>query len=227
MENGNGRHEWIDIAASILLGVATIASAFCGYQATLWSGEQTAHLANANNRQFESMRKTTAADREALIDVATFFNVQQAVFRHDERMITFVKEHARPEFRGPLAAWLHEAEVTGRTDATPFERHEYQLADAKEAQRLRDEGLKANDAATHANAQGDLWVMHTVFVTLALFFLSISTQARLRKVRYINLAFGALVLAATFISAARLPRAPDSHLRNPERPLPERPAEVS
>lgn len=207
MEKDGDRPAWIDVLAAVLLGVATIVSAFCGYQATRWTGEQSSNMATAANRQFESMRKAEAANREVLVDVATFFNFQQAIVRRDERMIQFTRAHARPEFRGQLEAWYQAAREHPDSAPSPFE-GSYRPADATEADRLRVEGLEASAAAAQASARGDRWVLHTVVVTLALFFLGIATQARLRLVSRVTLGIGGVVLAAMIVSVARLPRAP-------------------
>ena len=45
----------LEIASTVLLGLATTASAWCGYQSTLWSGAQTFSLVAAN----EAARKST------------------------------------------------------------------------------------------------------------------------------------------------------------------------
>jgi hypothetical protein len=152
------------------------------------------------------MRKSTAADREMLVDISTFFNLEQAMVRQDERLIQFIRAHARPEFRGQLEAWYQAAKE--HPDAAPSLFEDRSSADAVEAERLRREALAASGAASHANAMGDRWVLRTVIVTLALFFLGISTQARPGRVRLMTLALGGLTLAAMIISVARLPRAP-------------------
>jgi len=36
---------WLDIGSAIVLALATMASAWCGYQSALWSGVQTFRLA--------------------------------------------------------------------------------------------------------------------------------------------------------------------------------------
>src|SRR5271166_3705992 len=51
----SARSRRLEIASAMLLGLATIASAWCGYQSTLWSGAQTFSLVAAN----EAARKST------------------------------------------------------------------------------------------------------------------------------------------------------------------------
>src|SRR5438309_7138779 len=91
-----------EVLSMVLLGIATVASAWCAYQAQLWSGEQVRNMALADVRQSESIRKTTVATRNELVDVAVFVSVVEAQARHDERAAAFLKSRARPEFRPAL-----------------------------------------------------------------------------------------------------------------------------
>jgi hypothetical protein len=63
------------------------------------------------------------------------------------------------------------------------------------------------DFAGDASRQNDLYVLHTVFFALALFFFGATSEVRRGGMRRFSLAFGAVILAATLVSLARLPRA--------------------
>jgi hypothetical protein len=52
------REHWMEIASAILLALATVATAWCAYQSTLWAGVQTFRLAAAGK-----------ADRQARDDI--------------------------------------------------------------------------------------------------------------------------------------------------------------
>ena len=63
-----------EVVTAGLLAVATVASAWCAYQAALWSGDQTRDLAKANNAHFLSLRASNDANVALLVDVTTFIN---------------------------------------------------------------------------------------------------------------------------------------------------------
>jgi hypothetical protein len=48
----------LDLISAILLSIATVATAWCVYQATGWNGQQTRLYAEASSRRIESTRDT-------------------------------------------------------------------------------------------------------------------------------------------------------------------------
>ena len=211
MGNEQPTRDWGQIASAALLGLATIASAYCGYEAARWNGEQVQELMAANDGQFESMRRSTAADGQRLVDVSIFSNLEQSRLHRDDAMVAFLHGHMRPELKAAYDSWSREEEAGPQSAETPFDRPEYRLENAEAAERLRTGALAASARASYANGQSDLFVAHSVVVALALFFLSMTTQFSSRGVRRVNLILGALLLAGTLISIARLPRPPGDH----------------
>jgi hypothetical protein len=198
-------HERLEIVAGILLGIATVASTWCAYQATLWSGEQTRTLASANARQFESMRGTMAASRETIVDVMTFLSYMQAEERHDARAQDYIRTHARQDFRPALNAWIADKSP----DATvPFKRPEYRNLEEEAALAAQHDATVDYAVANRANDTADVFVLHTVVLAMALFLLGAATQVKSRAAQRGLLAFGALVLVLTMTSMIRRPRAP-------------------
>jgi hypothetical protein len=169
---------------------------------------QTRSLATASQQQFASVRKTGAVNRNLQIDVTTFLDYVRAEQQKDDRFVTFLRNHARREFRPAFEAWIADY-AAGREDAPlPFLRPEYRLADQEAAAALDTKAAASIAVSNDANAHGDLYVLHTVMFAMALFFLGTTTDARRPIVRRVTLIFGALVFTLTVISTARLPRAP-------------------
>ena len=56
-----GRSRWMEVASAVVLSLATTASAWCAYQATLWSGVQTFQLDAANDANRRASLATFAA----------------------------------------------------------------------------------------------------------------------------------------------------------------------
>jgi hypothetical protein len=198
-------HERQEIVAGILLGVATVASTWCAYQATLWNGEQTRALARANERQFESMRGSMSANRETLVDVMTFLSYMQAEERHDVRAQEYIRNHARADFRPALNAWIADK---GRNATTPFKRPEYRNLEEEAALAAQRDATTDYAVANRANDTGDLFVLHTVVLAMALFLLGATTQVKGPRAQRGLLIFGALVLVVAMTSMAKRPRAP-------------------
>lgn len=201
------RRDNLEIVASALLAAATVASAWCAYQASLWNGEETRTLARATVTQFASSRRTTVANRNLTVDAATYLEYLAADLRGDTKVAGFLRQHARPELKPALEAWIAD-KAAGRSDLpNPFIRPEYRLADEAAALELDAQAEAEIGQAAAANARNDTYVLHTVLFALSFFFLGATSQARRRGTRRAMLVFGALIFALSVISLARLPRA--------------------
>ncbi len=191
-----------------LLAAATVGSAWCAYQSSLWSGEQTRTLARASVAQFESSRLTTVANRNMTVDAATFVDYVSAELHHDAKVAGFLRSHARPEFKPALDAWIAD-EAAGRSIApNPFQYPQYKLSDQEKAKALDARAAVDIGKANEANGYSDSYVMHTVIFALALFFLGATSETRRGGIRKAVLIFGALLFFLTVLSVARLPRQP-------------------
>ena len=67
-----GRTAQLELRATVLLAVATVATAWSGYQATRWNGEQAKAGARASALRIESSKADALANAQTQVDVATF-----------------------------------------------------------------------------------------------------------------------------------------------------------
>src|SRR5438132_13346409 len=80
------KHEtsrWLDIGSAIVLALATIASAWCGYQSALWSGVQTFRLAAVSTAGREAAAQSMKALELRGLDASMFINYVEARGRGD------------------------------------------------------------------------------------------------------------------------------------------------
>ena len=68
---GRTQHR-IDLVATVLLALATLATAWAGYQSSRWHSEQAKAQTKATASRIEAARAQDIADRDAQIDVALF-----------------------------------------------------------------------------------------------------------------------------------------------------------
>src|SRR5436190_24367761 len=84
------RTRWVEITCAVVLSLATMSSAWCAYQSTLWSGVQTFRLAAAQ----KAGRDSTAATLEALqlqaFDASMFISYMNAKNEGNERQEKFL-----------------------------------------------------------------------------------------------------------------------------------------
>jgi len=197
----------VEIGSWALLAAATIGSAWCAYQASLWNGEQMKALSRSGVAQFAASRQMSIVNRDTTIDVGTYLNYVGADLHGDAKVSTFLRTHARPDFRPALEAWIAQGGSARADLPNPFALPEYRSPGLKKVAVLDEEAQAAIESAHAANGNSDAYVLHTVLFALSLFFLGATSETRRRGMRRAMLALGGVVVLLTVISVSRLPRA--------------------
>ncbi len=192
------RTDWIEVAAAVLLALATIVAAWSAYQATRWSGEQSRDTRNALTAKSDAAQQASIAGTLAEADVQLWiFWLEQVgldeITGDNAAGIAFAQERFRDEFKPAFDAWLALASEGEPPPGTPFEMEEYQSAAGAEAERLNAEADIYADAAAEANQTGDNFVLSAVVMASVLFFAGVGTKLRSRAVRLLMLGFATLL----------------------------------
>jgi hypothetical protein len=196
----------VDVVATVLLAVAAVTTAWCGYQATRWSGEQAKTSALASATRFEAARALNLAYAQTQIDVATFSQWVDAYARGEPVLTDFYRTRFREEFRPAVDAWIATTPLkNSAAPLTPFAMPEYKLAATAEAGRL-DEKAEALAADLRSYIQvASNYVLAVVLCAVALFFAGISTKLAALRLRAALLAVGCIVLLGTIAWVATFP----------------------
>lgn len=204
-EAESGDH--VEHVSWVLLAAATVASAWCAYQASLWNGEQMRALSRSSLAQFAASRKNSIVNRDVIIDVGTYFNYIDADRRGDAQLAAFLRGHARTDFKPALEAWIAGEGSAKTSGPNPLELPEYRLPELKKIAELDDQAQAEIEKSNAGNQNSDGYVLHTVLFALALFFLGATSQIRGPGKRRAMLILGSLVFLLTVVSMVRLPRA--------------------
>lgn len=167
----------IDLIFAILLLVATLSTAACVYQATRWNGIQAVHFGESGKFRTESIRATTVANTQVIIDVQLFMDWVDAVRKNDPIQAEFIKERFREEFKPAFEAWVAQANATNPIPpGTPFDLPEYSVAKYDESALLEDNATAAFNKGKDANTNGDIYISNTVLFAIVMFFCGIYTR---------------------------------------------------
>jgi hypothetical protein len=188
-----GRTDWIELAAAVLLSLATVAAAWSAYQATRWGGVQANSFSAAGAKRVEATQATNLYAAGVQVDVQTWIAWLEQAANGDEAGETFLYDRFREEFKPAFDAWLALVPVGEPPPGTPFDLPEYAPADAAEANRLNDEANALADTARHANQTGDNFVLSAVIMASVLFFAGVGTKLKARAVRLMMLTSGTLL----------------------------------
>jgi hypothetical protein len=195
-----------EIVATVLLSVAAVATAWSGYQATRWNGEQTKASSRTNAIRIEAGRAQGLAEAQKQVDVATFIQWIDAYAQDQNDLREFYETRFRAEFKPAFAAWL-ATEPLMNPDAppTPFVMPQYRLAAEDEAEQL-DADAEVSSAQVRRNIQrASNYVLGVVLFSVSLFFAGMSTKLGELRLRRFALGVGCVMFIGTLIWLATQP----------------------
>jgi hypothetical protein len=205
----SGRRSALDrfeLAATLLLAVATVATAWSGYQATRWGGEATKAMSGNTAARIAASRASDLANSQTEVDVATFTQWVNAYARNESTLADFYFARFRPEFKPAVEAWIATMPLKN-PDAplTPFAMPQYVLEARTEAQR-QDQIAEAKTAEVRRNIQRQSnYIFGVVLFATALFFAGMSTRVSSRALRLTILGMGCLIFFGTVAWIATSP----------------------
>jgi len=196
----------LELAATVLLALATVATAWSAYQAREWTGEQAQGTSHATAARIGVNRDAALANRQVQIDVATFIQWIDARAGDRPELASFYRARFREEFQPAFRAWLATAPFTNSgAPKTPFELPQYRLAADRQAQRLELQAAADSAGAKDANERADNYMLAVVLFASALFFAGLSTKLHASSARLVVLGLGAALFLGTAIWLATLP----------------------
>lgn len=198
--------ERLDLVAAVLLAMATVATAWSGYQASRWNGEQAVAFSRASAMRIESTKAAALADAQTQIDVATYIQWVDAYAQEQTELANFYYQRFREEFKPAMDAWVATTPLRN-PDAplTPFAMPEYQLEARTESDRLETEA-EAWSATARTNIQrATNYVLGVVLFAAVLFFAGMSMRLSSSRMRRLLLGFGLVIFITAVAWIATFP----------------------
>lgn len=196
----------LELAATVLLAIAAVATAWSSYQATRWNGEQAKAASQTNAIRVDAARAQGEAEAEMEVDVALFIQWVDARAQDDEALADFYASRFRDEFQPAFDAWLATDPLENpEAPPSPFAMDEYRL----EAQTRADD-LDRQEEASAAAVRRDIqragnYVLGVVLFAVALFFAGISTKLASDRLRVVLLGVGYVVFVGAVAWVATFP----------------------
>jgi hypothetical protein len=200
------RTRWAQITCAVVLSLATTASAWCAYQATLWSGVQTFRLAAAAKAGRQSSTARIEALQLRAFDAAVGISYIQAKFEGNQRQEKFLYDRFRPEFKKAVDAWLKTDPLNNpAAPLGPMKMPEYVQPELAEADRHDEQFALEHASAQKANQNSDTYVLLTVMFASVLFFGGIAGTLESHRMRITILALAVAFFVVTLAVLVTMP----------------------
>jgi hypothetical protein len=198
--------ERFEVLATVLLAAATVATAWSGYQASRWNGEQAKAASRTNAIRIDAARAQGLAEAQTEIDVATFIQWVDAYVREEGELADFYFKRFRKEFKPAVNAWIATRPLrNANAPLTPFAMPQYKLAATAEAARLDVESEVSAAFVRRHIQRSTNYVLCVVLFAAALFFAGISTRFSRPRIRAVVLGIGSAIFLGTVIWLATFP----------------------
>lgn len=188
----------LEVAATVLLALATVATAWSGFQSTRWGQEVTKATASVNAARSAATRADGLANSQTQVDVATFSSWADAYARGETTLADFYFARFREEFKPAVEAWIATKPLQN-PDAplSPFAMDEYVLESRQEAVR-QDEIATASGDRVRMNIQRQSnYVLAVVLFATAMFFAGASGRITQPRLRLLIVGIGCAVFLGT------------------------------
>jgi hypothetical protein len=195
-----GGERLVELVAVLLLSLTTLLTAWSGYQAARWSGEQSQLYATASATRIRAQQQNTRAGQLRIDDLLYFNGWLDAKRSGNARLAETYRRRFRAEFLPAFTAWRAQKTIPG-----PLYMPQYKLAAEHRARVLDGEADRRFTEGTDAKANDDHYILSTVFFAAVLFFAGISLRLEWRPLRIVVLGFATAMLLGGGAFVASLP----------------------
>jgi ferric-dicitrate binding protein FerR (iron transport regulator) len=200
------RERLFEIAAALLLSLATLGIAWSGYQAAKWSGLQARRYTQASTARSQANRAATLAAQDRTRDLLNFNRWLEVTTEGNTELADLYERRFRDEFRPAFERWVADDPLHNRNAiASPIDERNYVIANNVKADKLERLGDRRFEAGKEATEHADDYVFVTVFFAVVLFFAGISLRFAWTPMRTLILVLGAGMLVYGGIRLLTLP----------------------
>ncbi len=187
----------VDLVATIVMALATIATAWSGYQSALWGGEDTAHMSQAMKAIIRAGEFNNLAMQRIAIHVTLFGQWTGAVAANNTTQAEFLLARFPEPLKTAVKEWRALDPATNpNAPASPFDMPSYVVRERADADRWELVAGDETDAANRAGDISDQYLVYTIIFASVLFFAGISGKFKTQVLDIVVLAIGIVALSA-------------------------------
>lgn len=174
---------FLEVLAVLLLGIATVGTAWCGLQSSLWNGEQDDLVASATSARLEANRAFGTGIQSLAYDGNLIAEYAKAARDGDEDLQEFLEQSLmRPALLPFLERWQAEL-AAGAAPPSLLEDEEYLASLSAGYEEATARGDALTSEAAEAGEVADSYLLTAVLLAIALFFAGVTSSFRYRSMR--------------------------------------------
>jgi hypothetical protein len=203
---GDRFDRWVEFFGALVLAVATVATAWSAYQASLWGGDESKFYFEASAAQLDASHLNTQAMQRATVHAGLFVEYAAARSEGNEALADFLYQRFPSELRTATDTWLATDPLNDpNAPSSPFDMPAYRLQEEDAAEQLEKLSETKFAAAAEADEYADNYVLVTVIFATVLFFSGIAGKFQWRAIDGAVLALGIVVLLIGLVMLAQMP----------------------
>ena len=205
--HGHYEGSHLEIFEAIVLALVAIATAWSGYQAARWDGQQSILYGRASKLRIEAQGIAARGNQVQMYDGLTVAEWIKAEASGNSKLAALFENRLFPEFRPAFEAWKATDPIHNpAAPVGPTLMPQYKNAAADQAKKLDQEASEAFDTGTEAREHADQYVRVTVTLATVLLLAALSQRFKTTQIRAVLIALAFLLLLAPLFRILSLPR---------------------
>jgi hypothetical protein len=198
---------YVEILEGIILVLVAIATAYSGYQAAMWGGQQSVLFAQASSLDVNANRLIIENDSAGIYNTNTLNAWLNAKLEGREEIAEFYGRRFLPDYKVAFDAWIKLDPINNsQAPLGPMYMPEYHDSIGEEANNLSEQAIATFNEGKEAQTNAESYVRTTVYLATVLVLIAISQRFEIKSVRtgLIILSFG--LLSFGILTLFMLPR---------------------
>ncbi|HVK60114.1 MAG TPA: hypothetical protein VM432_01140 [Bdellovibrionales bacterium] len=197
-----------ELISTILIGAATLLSAWCGYQSTQWAAINDDHDTKGLAALQRSVEYSIIGNQKFGLEASLFAQFLDAYHSGDKQLAEFVYNRFPDNLKRATDLWLQSKPLKNpHAPRSPFVTSVYEVPARKEADKAMKESTQHSALGDEATDNANSFVFVSVLFTTVLFLASIATKMTSKILEEALLGFSLVFFVLSLGSLMTLPLA--------------------